>query len=483
MVLSDAERILGQLGLAPLCREHEGPIVDAATGRVATVCNVAVATGPKPVNEPSIAVNPRDPLNLVAGANDYNAMMDVWAGVYVSKDGGKTWKVGMLPGYPGDTRASGLTGFTGAGDAAIAFAPDGTVYYAGIAFKRQAVGLTNRALGGATVYLSEPPTLFIARSRDGGETWDQVATPVKGAGTYSYVSLAGRIVPVLVSLFQDKEYIAVGPDGAVYVTWTSYTFAGTTGTAPILMIKSTDMGATWSQPVTLSRTDDNQGSVPAVAADGTLAVTWGEYLDARTMNVVVVTSQDKGRTFSAPSVLAQVKDLSSTHSTRANTFPSIAADSTGRFTVVWADNSTGDSDVYMAQSSDKGFTWSTPARVNQDPMGNGRDQFFPWVAADPQGRIHIVYFDGRDDPRNQQLSVYVASTLDGSVIVERAVTDAPFFADPDGFTGDNFLGDYLGIAAGPSGVFPIWPDTRVARNSLGDTDLYIARLMPAVASE
>lgn len=495
-----------------VCQPHDGPAINPETGAIATICNLHVAKGARPVNEPSIAINPKDPLNLIAGANDYNlAMSDgypftrtVWTGVYVSKDGGHTWKQGWIPGYPGGP-VSSLTGQTDAGDAAIAFAPDGTAYYAGIAFKRTSASAGQQLVGGAAAYVFEGPTLFIARSRDGGTTWDQIATPVKGVGPLVTVLTPVGYADVGATLFQDKEMITVGPDGTVYVTWTSYTFSyadvvtplgrQTQGdyTAPIMMIKSTDAGTTWSQPVKLSQATDNQGSIPAVTPDGRLVVAWSEFPDHKeeTTRILVRTSDDKGATFSAPVKVAEFSTVQPTHRTRTGSFPSLAVDTSsgehrGRLSLVWAGNVTGDHDVYLSQSMD-GKVWSAPVRVNQDPVGNGRPQYMPWVAVGPDGTTHIVYFDGRDDVRNLLIGVYLASTQDGVNFVDRPATDAPFAADPDGFAPDNFLGDYLGIAASDRGVYPIWPDTRTAKNpntqqdlgrSAGDLDLFTAHFAP-----
>ncbi|MGH9187801.1 MAG: hypothetical protein ACRD0U_18645, partial [Acidimicrobiales bacterium] len=44
-----------------------------------------------PANETSIAINPTDPNNVIAGANDYESGVDSVMGVYVSFDGGHTW--------------------------------------------------------------------------------------------------------------------------------------------------------------------------------------------------------------------------------------------------------------------------------------------------------------------------------------------------------------------------------------------------------
>ena len=52
----------------------------------------------------------------------------------------------------------------------------------------------------------------------------------------------------------------------------------------------------------------------------------------------------------------------------------------------------GDSDVFVAASRDGGKTWGPPARVNDDPVKNGRDQLFAWMAVDPAD-VDVLRFD------------------------------------------------------------------------------------------
>src|SRR5215210_1561234 len=72
----------------------------------------ACSTGRRTQNEPSVAVDPRDPEVMVAGSNDYcaeivNGSGNVWAGYYRSTDGGDTWSNSLVPGYPADSSAAG----------------------------------------------------------------------------------------------------------------------------------------------------------------------------------------------------------------------------------------------------------------------------------------------------------------------------------------------------------------------------------------
>src|SRR5690348_4459084 len=67
---------------------------------------LSCSTNKRAQNEPTIAVDPRNPSIVIAGSNDYCAAPvngDVWAGYYRSTDGGATWQDSLLPGYPMDS--------------------------------------------------------------------------------------------------------------------------------------------------------------------------------------------------------------------------------------------------------------------------------------------------------------------------------------------------------------------------------------------
>ena len=55
------------------------------------------------------------------------------------------------------------------------------------------------------------------------------------------------------------------------------------------------------------------------------------------------------------------------------------------------------SDVRLAVSHDRGETWSAPVKPT-DESGES-DQFFPWLAAHPDGLVSLAWLDRRLDPR------------------------------------------------------------------------------------
>src|SRR2546426_1812162 len=75
------------------------PVILAAGTDIGTIpfgTQYRVTNTPGAQNEVSIAVNPTNPLNIIATANDYRGG-DAWCGVYATRDGGRTWLEQLLP--------------------------------------------------------------------------------------------------------------------------------------------------------------------------------------------------------------------------------------------------------------------------------------------------------------------------------------------------------------------------------------------------
>ena len=96
-------------------------------------------------NEPSVAVNPRNPQVVVGSSNDYCATYNdgtdtdgaplpvgpVWLGYYRSQNGGASFQSSLVPGYPGDTSpyaARAQVRTASAGDPVLAWDGDGRLF-------------------------------------------------------------------------------------------------------------------------------------------------------------------------------------------------------------------------------------------------------------------------------------------------------------------------------------------------------------------
>jgi hypothetical protein len=381
---------------------------------------------PGTFTEPGIAVNPENPQQVVGVFQD-----NVHAAY--SRDAGHTWQLAENVD-PKNYRVSG--------DVSVAFDNQGHAFVCYIAFDK--LGTFNYWGRGAT-----RNGIFVRRSLDGGKTWEAEHFPVA-----EQTSTPG--IP-----FEDKPYIVADNTkgkyaGNLYIGWTRWRLTD----SQMVLSRSTDDGKTWSQPVEIDAhpglpRDDNgaaEGFDGVVGPDGTLYAIWSQDDE-----IMLTRSRDGGKTFSKARAVIHTAPIMFAIDTldRANGFPQIAIDpKSKRLYVSWSDYRNGDLDVFLAASEDGGKHWSAPVRVNNDPVHNGAEQFFQWMAVDPtDGSIDVVFYDRRQDPQNRKQIVVLARSTDGGRSFNNyAWTDEPFEA------GGVFFGDYSGLAAYGGRVYGMWTE-------------------------
>jgi hypothetical protein len=426
--------------------------------------NVILTTRPDDNNEPSIAISTVDHDTLVGGSNDYNTPNgDAWCGYYTTHDRGRTWSEKLIGGYPGGP-VNALTGFKGGGDPVIVCDAGGNFYYAGIAFKRS-VNPFNPIGFGITAGIAN--CVFVARSSDNGETFPQVV--MVWAALESLVR------------FNDKEWIAVDPqNGNVYLVWAIFTVMLT---ARLMFSRSTDGGQSWSRPLTITETSSAefnvQGAAIVVDNESAIHVTWMGY---GTNTIRYSRSTDQGQSFSTPQDVAPLVPIPSplpNGNYRTPDMTALAVDTSGtntsgRLYVTWADYSNGDADVYLMYSRDGGGSWDGPTRVNNDTLGNGKDQFYPTVAVSAEGWVHVSFYDRRSDPNNTMLEYWWAISFDGGETfpINIPMSNASFNGDWSRAGSNDFIGDYTTIVANNETVAAVWCDTREGSESAPDSEIY-----------
>jgi hypothetical protein len=237
----------------------------------------------------------------------------------------------------------------------------------------------------------------------------------------------------------------------------------------ILFSRSTDGGKTFSAPIRISthaglpRDDTGAlvGFVGGVGSDGTIYAIWNDG-----MTITFTASHNGGKTF-APS--RAVVDVAPPYFggtggvpgiSRTMGFPQIGVDARpapagGALYVAWSDYRNGDVDVFLSASRDHGRTWSKAVRVNTDPIHDGNDQFFQWMAVDPvTGVIYVQFYDRREDPANMKTNMTLARSTDGGETFQNyAWTDRPLEGR------GAFLGDYTWLTAYNNRVYGIWAET------------------------
>lgn len=393
-------------------------------------------------SEPSIAVNPAPPHQIVV-------VFEANAHAFYSQDEGRNWKA-----------ADGIASpsYKHSGDVSVAFDNRGHAYIAYVGFDK--LGTFNY-----WGHNTSRNGLFVQRSVDGGVTWQQPASAVAEHANGPGIPLEDK--PYIVSDTSKSRFA-----GTLYLGWTRWSLTD----SRILLSRSTDGGQTWSPPVEidshpgLPRDDngENDGFAAVVGPDGSLYAIWSE-----ATGIFLTISRDGGKTFSHARQIVQTAPLSFNLQTvnGANGFPQIAIDARSqRLYVTWSDYRNGDIDVFCSTSTDSGKKWNVPVRVNDDPVHNGADQFYQWLAVDPiSGAANVIFYDRRSDPENRLQTITLARSTDGGRTFQNyAWTNNPFDA-----TGV-FLGDYTGIAAFGGRVYGAWTETIVpaakAPNKTGGQD-------------
>ncbi|MCE1202857.1 MAG: GEVED domain-containing protein [Bacteroidia bacterium] len=267
--------------------------------------------------------------------------------------------------------------------------------------------------------------------------------------------------------------------GNLYISWTDF---GGANNNQIVVSRSTNHGDTWSTRVPISNAvsagSHNQGVNLQTGPNGEVYAVWSIYNSWPSDEGAIgfARSLDGGATWQpATRIINNIRGIRNTQTKknhRVNSFPVMAADISdgpgrGNLYVVWANigvpgiNQNNGIDVYMIRSSDRGATWSQPIRVNQNPIGQGKEHYFPWITCDPEnGALSVIFYGDRNVNQNQ-VEVFCANSFDGGDTWEDfKVSDVAFTPAPIPGLAGGYMGDYLGISARGGKVYPIWTDNR-----------------------
>jgi hypothetical protein len=363
-------------------------------------------------NEPSLAVDPTNPLNLVIGWRQFNSVASNFrqAGYAYSHDGGATW---TFPGVlqPGQFRS----------DPVLAGSSDGKFYYYSLSTTTSA-------------------EMFI--SSDKGHSW---VGPHAGFGG-------------------DKQWMTVDVSGGagsglIHALWNSQFTCCAAGTD---YTRSIDGGFLYQGPYAMP-TKVKWGT-PDVGPDGTLWVA-GASLSQNTHYVLRATNA-----FNA--ALTPVFDRTVAVNLGGVTVSGGAPNPGGLLGQVWVAVDRSDTglrgrvyvlasvdppvadplDVMLISSSDRGVTWSAPTRVNDEPAGASVYQWFGAISLAPTGRIDVTWYDTRIAAGGTMSEVYYAYSLDGGVTFSRGLPVSPAFNSVVGWPNQNKIGDYTQMVSDARGA-------------------------------
>jgi hypothetical protein len=372
------------------------PLFAAVTGIAAPTTGLAAAT--------TYTVSPTTTISTCAGQNaeveqavdpKLGYVYEEWMGCKGiafarSTDGGRTF------GEPISVPGSGGSNVN-AWDPAVTVAPDGTVY--------------------AAFMISENADYYpmVARSDDHGASFAEVSA----------------VSPANHKNWGDRDFIAVGPDGTVYVTWdygperTSVTYlcasngscAFATGDLNVVMQTSTDRGVTWSQQYHVSPGFPASGgdSGPMVVEpDGRIDVLYQGYQITNTTTYTMdpafsyfTASTDQGKTWSPP---VRVGGSAGTMSLSEWWIDGdIGIDSAGTLYASWDTQATSTDIGWLSFSTDHGNTWSAPIQGPSDQLN------VPHIMEVAGGGAGIAYVSwlSSSDPRGYALYLRTFSITRG----------------------------------------------------------------------
>lgn len=401
--------------------------------------------------EPSVAVNPANPDNLIGVWQQ-----DRWSNggsnatlAGYSLDGGLTWNSSAQPAI---VRCLGGTGPTGdyerATDPWVSIGPDGRAYYMTLSLD---------------VTQDKNHAMLASTSTDGGATW--AAPQVLRRDTSPNV-------------LNDKNSLTADPlvAGNAYAIWDRLVFptdvaapqAGEHAVGyhgPTWFTRTTNGGASWEtarniyDPGTVNQTIGNEIVVTRSGdlVDGfDLIYNFKNAHKVRGLNVAAIRSTDKGVTWSKSATIidkllsAGVSDPTYGSAVRTgDIIPQFAADPRNDTVyAVWQDaRSTGGArdQVALAKSTDGGRTWTTLSyAINTD---HSTQAFTPVVRVAPDGTIGVLHYDFRYDDAGLPLvtSTWLLHSHDGGATWEETQVGGNFDMSSGARARGYFVGDYMGL--------------------------------------
>lgn len=402
-------------------------------------------------NEPTMAINPLDPGNIVIAWRQFDSVQSSfrqgsWAH---SQDGGSSWT------FPGS-----LTPGQGRSNPVIDVDAQGNFYFQSLRFDEQGI------------YIED---IQVIKSTDGGRSWQE---PVFAHGRGG-----------------DKGQIAVDRsggigDGHVYVNWRE------TGD-DYCFTRSIDGGASFELPVGIPG-NPSFGTM-AVGPEGELYIAgrlepseWDEETQNRNhYQHIFSKSLDARDPDSIPTFTTQILDIGGpaplfnfrNNPNRYGPIGDVQVDVDrsngplrGKVYVLATVDPPGEDnlDIKFVRSSDGGETWSAPIRVNDDEPNKDSWQWFGMMGVAPNSRIDAVWYDTRDSGSYNVSRLYYAYSWDGGATWSKNVPVSQPFDTTIGYPhASQKMGDYSTLVSRRDGASVAYTAT-----FNGEQDVYYLNVFP-----
>ncbi len=389
-------------------------------------------------NEPSIAVNPTNGNKMTIGWRQFNSVGSNFrqAGWSYTNNAGATW---TFPGV--------LENNVFRSDPVLGATDTGTFFY-----------------------LSLLTTFFdnMWRSLDGGLSWANIA-PAKGG---------------------DKQWFTIDNTsstghGFQYQYWS--TSGNNYGTRQFT--RSTDGGVTWINPVNIPNTPawgtldvDTNGLLFLAGVNFNSNQIWCER-SSNAKNSALTPTFDQSTAVNLGGLIT-INAAINPEGLVGQLF--LAVDRSGTATnnnvyllaSVQPTGFSNGSDVMFVRSTNAGLTFSSPVRINDDPINHNKWHWLGTLSVAPNGRLDSVWLDTRNAANNTDSQLFYSYSTNGGLTWASNVAVSNSFNPFLGYPMQNKMGDYITMVSDNTGANVAYTATF---NS--EEDIYYVRVGPPATTQ
>ncbi|HXA09466.1 MAG TPA: sialidase family protein [Chthoniobacterales bacterium] len=140
-------------------------------------------------------------------------------------------------------------------------------------------------------------------------------------------------------------------------------------------------------------------------------------------------------------------------------------------------------DVMFVRSTDGGLTFSTPKKINDDPVNPSKWHWFGTFSVAPNGRLDAVWYDTRNAANNTDSQLFYSWSTDAGVTWAPNVAVSIAFNPFEGYPNQSKIGDYITMVSDSTGADVAYSATfnfNASRNQ-HEEDVYYVRVAPTAS--